>query len=135
VLRCYNIPVVKNMLFARFLVRWAGNSLGLWTAGRLISGIEMDDRIGIFIIAGLVLSIINAFVKPLVVLLSLSAILLTLGLFLIIVNGFMVWIASLIVGPMEVANFGSAVLAGMIIGLVNYAITSVFEYRKGIKQV
>ena len=107
----------------RILLRWSANSLGLWIAGRLIGGVDHGDSLAVIIIAGLVLSLVNTLIKPLVVILSLPAILLSLGLFVVIINGFMVWLAANFVGDFEVATFGAAVLAGLVIGLVNYVVT------------
>ncbi len=79
------------------------------------------------IIAGFILAIINAIVKPVVVILSLPAVVLTLGLFMIVVNGLMVLIASKLYHSLHVTNFWAAMLAGMVIGLVNYLVTTVLE--------
>lgn len=79
------------------------------------------------LVAALVLSIINVLIKPLVVILALPALLLTLGIFSIVINGFMVYLAHLIYPPFQVSSFGTAVLAGLVIGLVNYIVTRVFD--------
>ncbi len=79
------------------------------------------------IIAGLVLALVNAVIRPFVVLLSLPAILFSLGLFMVVINGFMVWLASWLYDPLHVTNFWWAILAGVIIGLVNYLVTAILE--------
>ena len=112
-----------------FLLRWFVNSLGLWIAQRLFDTIRFDERLSSIIIAGLVLSLVNALIKPLIVLLTLPAVLLSLGLFMIVINGFVVWLAGVFYGPLEVTSFGGAVLAGLVIGLVNYAVTTLLEDR------
>lgn len=114
--------------FKRFLLRWIVCSLGLWIAAGFMSGsISYGGRTGIIIIAGLVLAIVNTFIKPLVVLLSLPAILFSLGLFMIVVNGLMVLLASALYDSFEVAGFGAAMLTGVIIGVVNYLVTAIVE--------
>jgi putative membrane protein len=124
---------MKHGLFYRFLVRWVVSSLGLWIAAGLLNAhISLEtsgNRLGVVIIAGLILAVINAVIRPIVVLLSLPAILLSLGLFMIIVNGFMVWLASWLYDPLHVDNFWWAILAGVIIGLVNYLVTAILENR------
>lgn len=121
---------VMNGPISRFLIRWLVSSLGLWIAAGLLSNsISYGDSIGFVIIAGLILAIINIFIKPVVVILSLPAILFTLGLFMVVVNGFMVFLASKLYGPLEVTNFWAAILAGMVIGLVNYLVTAILEER------
>jgi putative membrane protein len=81
------------------------------------------------VIAGLVLAVMNAIIKPIVIILSLPAILLSLGLFMIVINGLMVLLVSKLYTPLQVTNFGAAMLAGMIIGLVNYLVTTILEEK------
>ncbi|HEX8226751.1 MAG TPA: phage holin family protein [Candidatus Saccharimonadales bacterium] len=116
---------------SRFLLRWLVSSLGLWIAAGLLSNsIDYQDRIGVILIAGLLLAVVNACVKPFIVILSLPAILLTLGLFMIVVNGLMVFLVSKLYAPLEVTNFWAAILAGMIIGLVNYLVTAILDNNR-----
>jgi len=113
-----------------FCVRWVLISLGLWVASRLLGSSFHDTgaTTGTFLIAGLVLSLINSILKPIIVVLSLPAILLTLGLFMLIVNGLMVYLALKLVPGLEVTFWG-AVLTGMIISLINYVITGIMDYK------
>lgn len=108
--------------FNRFLLRWAVNSLGIWVAANLFEKINYSKP-SVVIIAGLLLALLNVFIKPLVVLLSLPAILLSLGLFMIVINGFMVALLSELYSPLQVESFSAAILAGLVIGLVNYLVT------------
>lgn len=112
----------------RFLFRWLVSSLGLWiTAGLLRGSIDYQDQLGVIVIAGLVLALVNTIVKPILVLFTLPAILFSLGLFMIVINGLMVSLASALYDPLHVDNFGAAMLAGMIIGLVNYLVLTILE--------
>lgn len=112
----------------RFLIRWLVCSLGLWIAAGLLGGsITYGSRFGVIIMAGLVLAIINIVLKPLIIIFSLPAIVLTLGLFMVIINGLMVFIASKLYTSLHVTNFWAAVFAGMMIGLVNYLVTAILE--------
>jgi putative membrane protein len=114
--------------FSRFTVRWFVCSLGIWIAAGLLGDkISYDSRISVIIIGGLVLAIINSIIKPIVVLLSLPAILFSLGLFMIVINGLMIVLASKLYHPLHVTTFGAAMLAGMIIGLVNYLVNTILE--------
>lgn len=116
--------------FIRFLLRWFVCSLGLWiAAGLLGSRITYNSRLFVIIIAGLILALVNAVIKPVVVILSLPAILFSLGLFMIVINGLMVMLVSKLYAPLHVTNFGAAMLAGMVIGLVNYLVTAILEER------
>ncbi len=130
--------VTQQFIF--FLLRWVLNSLGLWIAALLLNGhgITYDQSQGaaLFMLAGLILSLINVILKPLIVILSLPAILLTLGLFTLLVNGFMVFIAGQFVPGMSI-TFWAAVMAGMVISLINYVVTSIADYyveRRGYER-
>jgi len=115
-----------NRPIYRFLLHWFVCSLGLWiAAGFLSSSITYDSKLRVIIISGLVLAIINVVLKPILVIFSLPALLFTLGLFMIIINGATVYIASKLYEPLHVNNFGAAVFAGMVIGLVNYLVTAI----------
>jgi putative membrane protein len=114
-----------------FLTRWLVCSLGLWiAAGFLSNSISYDSKFRVIVIAGLILAIINIVLKPILVILSLPALLLSLGFFMIIINGLTVFIASKLYGPLHITNFWAAVFAGMVIGLVNYLVTAILEDTK-----
>ncbi len=115
---------------SRFVIRWFVCGLGLWIAAGLLGDrINYDSRIGVVVIAGLILAIVNAIIKPIVVILSLPAILFSLGLFMVVINGFMVYIVGWLYPQMQIATFGTAVLAGLVIGLVNYLVSVILEER------
>ncbi len=114
--------------FARFLIRWLVSSLGLWiAAGFLSNSITLDDKLKSAIVAGLILAIVNTVLKPILIIFSLPAILLTLGLFMILINGLTVFIASKLYSPLHITNFWAAVFAGMIIGLVNFLVSAILK--------
>jgi putative membrane protein len=118
--------------FLVFLLRWALNALGFWVAFRLLgTGLDnVDVTAGFwgFLFAGLIFSLINSLFKPLLVIVSLPAILLTLGLFTIVVNGVIVYI-SLAIAPGVSMSFGNSIVTGMILSLVNYIVSAAVEIR------
>ena len=115
----------------RFLTRWLVCSLGLWIAANFLSNsISYGSEFRVIIIAGFVLAIINIVLKPILIIFTLPAILLTLGLFTILINGLTVFIASKLYTPLHITNFWAAVFAGMVIGLVNYLVTAILEDTK-----
>jgi len=122
---------VQHGFVYRFLLRWIVCSLGLWIAAGLLSGsiAYRGNHLGTVIIAGLILAILNALIKPLLVIISLPAILLTLGLFMLVINGITVYLASRIYSGLQISSFGVAILTGIIIGLVNYLVTAILEER------
>jgi putative membrane protein len=115
---------------SRFFIRWFVCGLGLWiAAGLLGERINYDSRIGVIILAGLILALVNAIIKPIVVILSLPAILFSLGLFMIVINGFMVYLVGWLYPQLQIASFGTAMVAGLVIGLVNYLVSTILEER------
>lgn len=115
---------------SRLLLRWFVCSLGLWIAAGFLDASITYDSIGAIIIAGLLLALINIVLKPLLVILSLPAILLTLGLFMVIVNGATVYLASKVYPSLHITSFWAAVFAGMVIGLVNYLVSAILEEKE-----
>ncbi len=117
--------------FSRFLVRWFVCGLGLWiAAGLLGEGISYQSELRVIVVSGLVLALINTIIRPIVIILSLPAILLSLGLFMIVVNGLMVLLVSWFYEPLHITNFWAAMLAGIIIGLVNYLVSAILDNRR-----
>lgn len=116
--------------FYKLLLRWVICTLGLWIAAGLIGGVELEDGFAALVLAGLVLALVNSFIKPLAMLLAFPAIMLTLGLFIIVINGLMVMLAGAISGALEVSSVWSAMLAGIVIGLVNYLVTAIVENKR-----
>jgi putative membrane protein len=115
---------------SRFLLRWFVSGLGLWVAAGLLGErITYDSRMGVIIMAGLLLALVNTLIKPIVVILSLPAILFTLGLFMVVINGLMVLLVAKLYPELHVSSLGVAILAGMVIGLVNYLVTTILEER------
>jgi putative membrane protein len=110
------------------LVRWIICSFGLWIAAGLFSGsVSLQNNLSAVIVAGLILALINTTLKPLLVVMSVPFIVLTLGLFMIVINGITVYLASKLYAPLEVSSFGAAIVTGMVIGLVNYLVTAILE--------
>ncbi len=116
-----------------FAVRWLLNSFGLWAAVRLLStgyndAIIVDLSLAGFLLAGLIFSLVNSILKPLIVVLSLPAILLTLGLFMLVVNGLLVYI-SLALAPGISMSFVYSIMTGMLLSLINYILSTVLDMR------
>jgi putative membrane protein len=113
----------------RFLIRWLVSALGLWIAEALLgnSRLSVGTSWGTVIGAGFFLALVNMFLKPLLIFLSIPAILLSLGLFMLVVNGLMILVASWLYSPLFVKNFGVAIVAGIIVGLVNFLVTRVLD--------
>ena len=120
--------------FLVFTLRWVLNSFGLWVAVRLLgTGIEhaeVTTGTSGFLLAGLIFSVINSVFKPLAVILSLPAILLSLGLFMVVVNGALVYV-SIALAPGISMSFFNSILTGIILSLINYIVSAAVEIRGG----
>ncbi len=125
------MTIMKQQILV-FLIRWALNALGLWVAVRILgTGIDIVDvTAGFwgFVLAGLIFSIFNSLFKPLLVIVSLPVILLTLGLFTIIVNGVLVYF-SLALSPGISMSFGNSIITGIVLSLVNYIVSVAIAVR------
>jgi len=102
-----------------FLVRWVIGALALWVASVVVPGMEIHGATN-FLLAALLLGLVNAIVRPIVLLLTLPLTILTLGLFLLVVNALMLKIVSWLFDPLSFRSFGSAVLAAIVVSLVNW---------------
>jgi putative membrane protein len=104
-----------------FLIRVIINAVAIAITAQLLPGIEVvDNSIGTLLIIGLIFGLVNAIIKPILVFLTCPAVILTLGLFILVINGLMLQITSLLVGHLfRVENFGQAFLGGIIMAIVS----------------
>jgi putative membrane protein len=106
----------------RFILRALVAALGFWVAAHIVPGVHVTGWKTI-LAAGLVLGIVNGFVRPIVTLLTLPVTIVTLGLFLLIVNGLMVLLVSFIVdrfhGHMHIGGIVNAILVTVVVWLVS----------------
>jgi putative membrane protein len=112
-------------MLRRFLITWAFNLVALWVAAKLLSGIDYDG-FGVLVVASLVFSIVNIFVRPIVILFTLPLVIITLGIALFFVNLFMLYLTSWIVDDFTIDSFGAAILATIIVWLVNAVLEAFF---------
>lgn len=106
-----------------FINRWFLNSFAIWVVVTLFGRVSGNYDAGTFFLAGFIFSVVNATLKPIVTILSLPAILLSLGLFTLVVNGFIVWF-SLLIAPNISMSFWNAIVSGAILSALNYLITN-----------
>lgn len=116
-----------------FALRLGITALGLWLAQRLVPGITFDGT-GTLVIAALLLGFVNAVVRPLAVLLTLPITVLTLGLFVLVVNAAMLALVAALLDGFHVAGFGSALLGSIIVGVTSW-IASWYVGPKGKVEV
>ncbi len=100
-----------------FLLRWFFNAIAIYVTTLIIRGIQVPD-FGAALVAALVLGIVNAFIRPLVLILTLPVNILTLGLFTLVVNAFMLYIVSAVTS-LQVSNFLAAFVGALLIALIS----------------
>jgi putative membrane protein len=106
-------------MLAKFVVRVIFGALGLWVASKLVPGIYVRDTTTL-ILAALLLGVVNAFVRPVVTILTLPLTILTLGLFLLIVNAAMIGLVSIFIHGFEVHGVVAGVLAAIVTGISSW---------------
>ena len=108
------------------LIRWALNAAALWLTVQLLPGVTIaSGGLGPLLVAALVVGLVNAVVRPVMVLLTLPVTLLTFGLFLLVVNGLALAVAAA-VSPLQLAGFGSAVLGALVLSVFSALLSRLF---------
>ena len=111
------------------LIRWIINALALILISQVIKGIEVDNILAAFVAAA-VLGVINAILRPILLLVTLPITILTLGLFALVINGFMLYLAGNLVKGFHVYGFWSAVFGALFLSLISW-IANVFINDRG----
>ncbi len=113
-----------------FIFRWAVTTVAVLVASSVLHGIRYDS-VGSLIGAALLLGILNAFLRPVLLILSAPLILLTLGFFILVVNGLMLLFVPGIVSGFHVDGFGSAFWGAIIISIVSWLLSAFFRGSDG----
>ncbi|HZS80625.1 MAG TPA: phage holin family protein [Herbaspirillum sp.] len=107
----------------RLFALWLINALALLAVPYLMHSVQVDS-FGSALIAALILGFVNTLVRPVLVVLTLPVTLLTLGLFIFVINGLMFWIVAQLVGGFHVAGFWSAVGGAVLYSIVSWALST-----------
>ena len=105
-----------------FVVRVAVNIAAIVLAAKLVPGIEIDGVLSAMA-AGLLLGIVNAVVRPVLLVLTLPITLVTLGLFLLVLNGLCLWLVAAVVKGFHVSGFSPAVLGALVVSVMSWVVT------------
>jgi putative membrane protein len=108
----------------RLLLGWAINAGVLLLLPYLLPAVRVDS-FGTALLVALVLGLLNTLVRPVLVVLTLPITLLTLGLFILVINGLTFWLAAWLLDGFDVAGFWWAVLAALLYSAISYAVSSV----------
>jgi putative membrane protein len=112
----------------RFLMHWLITGLSLVAADWALSGIRIRSTIAL-VLGALVLGLVNALVRPVLVLLTLPLTLVTLGLFYLVVNGVAFALAAWLVPGFDVRSLGSSMLGALVVSIVSWALASLTNRR------
>ncbi len=112
-----------------FLLRGVVAALGLWLATRIVTGLSIDTATTL-LLAGLLLGVVNAIVRPLAVILTLPMTIVTLGLFLLVINAGMLGLVALVLPGFKISGFWAAFLGALVVSLVSW-VASWFIGPKG----
>ena len=117
-----------------FLVRLIVNAVALWVATQIVPGVTYHGDLLPFLGVALVFGFVNTFVGPAAKLLALPLIVLTLGVFLLVVNGLLLWLTSALAGSLQlgfhVAGFWSAVFGALVVSVVSIVLSIVVREPK-----
>jgi len=108
----------------RLLLVWLINTVALLALPYLMSSIRVDS-FGAALVAALVLGLINTFIRPVLILLTLPATLLTLGLFIFVINGLLFWVAGSWIAGFHVAGFWSGVIGAILYSIISWALSTI----------
>lgn len=109
----------------KFIIKCLISSVALILMAYFIPGISFDSFVTVLVTA-LILGVINAVIRPIILLLTLPINVLTLGLFTFVINALMLWIVHLLVQGFHITNFSTAILAALIYWLINWMINLLF---------
>ena len=113
-----------------FLIRWLVTTIAVFAAEKLIPGIHCNSA-GALLGASLLLGIVNAFVRPILLLLSIPFIIVTMGFFILVVNALMLMLVAQIVPSFSVDGFWNAFFGSIVISLVSWILSSFFRTSDG----
>lgn len=110
-------------MLLRLLLIWSLNSLALIAVASFVPGIHVDGFVAAFV-AALVLGLVNTLIRPIFLVLTLPVTVLTLGLFILVINGLMFWFAGSILRGFIVDGFWPAVMGALLFSIFSWALSS-----------
>jgi putative membrane protein len=110
----------------RFIISLILNALALWVVTLVYHGVSYDPgNYGALIVASLVLGLVNALVRPILLLLSLPIVILTLGLFIFVINGLTLWLVGHLVPGFHVDGLWGGIIGAILLGIVSWIISAI----------
>lgn len=122
----------------KLLLRWLINAVAVWAAVEWIQGISAEGGWGTVLVVALILGLVNALIAPILKLLTCPLILLTLGLFTLVINALMLMLAEAIARALGIAfyveGFVSALLGSLVISVVSFALSVLIGINRDERQ-
>ena len=117
-----------------FLFRWVVNALGLLFVSWLFDGIQVNG-VGWAFVAALFLGVFNALVRPILILLTLPITVVTMGLFILVINALMLWLTGTLLAGFQVHGFWTAVGGALVLSIISMAANSLVGDRGNIEVI
>ncbi len=114
----------------RLLLLWLLNAVALLAVTYLLPSIQVSN-FGTALLAALVLGFINTLVRPVLAILTLPITVLTLGIFYLVLNGLLFWLASALIPGFQVNGFVSALVGAILYGVIAWALSALIPNKKG----
>jgi putative membrane protein len=111
----------------RLIIGTTGNALALWAAARIVGNVDLSHSWWTVILAALVLTLLNWYVKPVLKVLAFPLVIVTLGIALFFISMFILWLTSAIVSGFDINGFWPLVKATIIVWIVNMLIEAIFD--------
>ena len=112
----------------RLLLQWLVNALALFALPYIFTSITVDSFVTALVVA-LVLGLINTLIRPLLVILTLPVTIVTLGLFIFVINGLLFWAVGSFVPGFHVAGFWSGVFGAIVYSLISWALSALIPKK------
>ncbi|MCK4520896.1 phage holin family protein [Candidatus Parcubacteria bacterium] len=119
-------------MFKELVLKIIAGIIGIWLAAQFVSGVEIIDSWQIFILAGLILGLINYFIKPILNLIALPLRILTLGLFSLVINMGIIWVIDVLFVEIDIQGIAPLFWTTLIVWTINIIIPKFFPKKKVI---
>jgi putative membrane protein len=110
-----------------FIIKILVTALAVFVADYFLEGVHISDDIKTVVIVALVLALLNTFLKPILVLLTIPITIITLGLFLLVINILIVFLADYLIGGFSVDGWLSALLFSLIVSVISYILDAILD--------
>jgi putative membrane protein len=114
-------------VIVKLIIRLIINAIALWAAAQLVNGIELTDQIGGILIVALIFGVINAILGPILKILSFPFILVTLGLFTLVINGLLLWLTSAFTSYLSLSGFWAAFWGAVVVSIVSWLLSALLK--------